>query len=126
MNACYTAILEAAQNLQLPTHYRDDLLVHDKNGCEILGDDVDRLWAVREHGSHLIPLTHDVNPVGIGWGPRPHALHVDCVLKWFEPAHWFLWRNGRLVAISAERAVRVAEIADDHVAQTARVERLAA
>ena len=98
----YAALKSVADALDLPRSYKTDLTVHDRAYCEKAGRTAPFLWALYDHGTHVIQL-----------GPRMDAAHwVRIMAQNFTGLRWYLWDCITLFELVNER--RAESIALDY------------
>ena len=97
-------LIKECVRVDLPKAYTRDLTVHDRN---FLAESQTQrfLYAVRESGTHLIPLDRDM-PYTHG---SPYSM-VHAVNHTYrgQDVRWYVFSHGDLSAIDAERAVVIA------------------
>ena len=101
--AIHSVLVAEAERQSLPKHYRDDLIVHDRAILE--NNETQRfLWVLRECGTHLIPL--DMKEAKDQEQQR--AWQRAVINNFGERASYYVFENGKLRPITAERAGRMA------------------
>jgi hypothetical protein len=123
----FNALKAAGKAKGWPVRFQDDLGVHDKAHCAELGADAPFLWALRESGTHLVPLNLHACRSGVSWGPRPHRAYVDGVAVNFgQDVMWHYWDARGLRAVTIQEARTIAAEADvvakPHVPAPAQME----
>lgn len=103
----HAQIMNVANHHGWPAHYKDDLLVHDKN-ILIAYPDSDFVWGLRESGTHLFPIA--ASERRSSWA---------CSTLWYyensSAVHWFHLTGDMCVPITWKQAI-------DFVYQTRRAE----
>ena len=66
----YLALSQEAGAVGWPTHFREDLTVHDRHACEEWGPDQPFAWILRDHGTHMVAaLDGPIDSTGqTAWG----------------------------------------------------------
>lgn len=114
----FEALLIEAARRQLPQNYREDLTVHDKAELTSPGwCSKDFLWCLRTSGTAIVKL--DRNKLQTSRGNRA----ADCfnALNHFGDSelYWYVYRDGKLREISAEKAREIAIEADEQALRRA-------
>lgn len=92
----WTALKEEAARQDLPKAYHADLDTHDLKAVTDLGSNKPFLWALRECGTHLIPVdTKDAHK----W--------IKGIAQVWKDALWYHWDGVSLRSVTAHKAVEI-------------------
>lgn len=98
-----------AKRLELPKMHRNDLFIHDHNEILTLGSEPEFLWCLRECGTFLVRLGGVLTTSG---KPDPNCSYGQLFRSMDYKAndrHWYHCVKGRLIPVSADCALKIAE-----------------
>jgi hypothetical protein len=92
----YDAWLAKCEEVGWPKHYRDDLLIYDRDICAKIPDDAVLFFAMRECGTHTHYVCDEFN---LNW--------IDAIAggpsRGGAPTRFFIWENFKLREVDAAR-----------------------
>ena len=116
-HAAYIALLEEAIHSGGPSHYQDDLLVHDKSSIEEMDPGQPFGWLVRESGTWIIHPWGTAGESFVEWDQKgPGAILGYCIKYEGDPKNRaYYWDGQQLIGMRTLKELRKVLMYPGHI-----------